>query len=381
MPPAGQVDNPAMATRPPRVVVDLEKLRHINCGLGRFSLHLAESLLTASAGRIEPVFFLAPESMPHLPAGGYTSLAVSPWKKEGVYGLIRPLVRPFLPVPDIALWHVTNQMSKYLPLDPRIPVVLTIHDLTFLHEGSARRADENRRKLAAIQRRIDRSAAIVTDTQFVADDVARHLDIGSRPLSVVPLGIPPTVAASANRPVFLTDGPFLLALGNCLPHKNFHALIDMADHAPDLRIVIAGKKATPYGQSLDRQISRRGLGDRVVLPGEVSDADRQWLYEHCEGLLFPSLTEGFGLPVLEAMQCGKPVFLSRLTCLPEIAGDLGFYFESFEPQRMAAQCREGLGRVRLDPTYADRARDHAARFSWAAAAENYLRIYESVLGR
>ncbi len=369
-----------MPGRLPRVVVDLEKLRHINCGLGRFSLHLAESLLGAAAGRIEPVFFLAPESKPHLPSGGYTSLAVSPWKKEGIYGLIRPLVSPFLPVPDVELWHVTNQMSKYLPLDPRIPVVLTIHDLTFLHEGGGRRDAENRRKLTAIQRRIDRSAAIVTDTQFVADDVARHLEIGSRPLSVVPLGIPSTVPAAANRPGFLPAGPFLLALGNCLPHKNFHALVDMADHAPELRIVIAGKKSTPYGQSLERDIGRRGLGDRVVMAGEVSDADRQWLYEHCDALLFPSLTEGFGLPVLEAMQCGKPVFLSRLTCLPEIAGDLGFYFESFEPHAMAARCREGLGRVRLDPAYPDRARGHAARFSWSAAADHYLRIYESVLG-
>lgn len=371
-----------MSARLPRVVVDLEKLRHINCGLGRFSLHLAQSLITAAAGRVEPVFFLPAESAVHLPAGRYSSLATVPWKKEMFYRCVRPLVRPFLPPPEIDLWHVTNQMSKYLPLDPRVPVVLTIHDLTFLHEEDQRgRQREIRRKLAAIQGLVDRAAAIVTDTKYVADDVTAHLTLAGRPLFVVPLGIPAAGPAATFRPAFLPAGPFLLALGNCLPHKNFHVLVDMAEHVPDLRIVIAGKHATPYGQSLAREIDRRGLQHRISLPGEVSDGDRQWLYEHCEGFLFPSLTEGFGLPVLEALQCGKPVFLSRLTCLPEIAGDLGFYFDSFEPQVMATCCRQGLERVRLDPGYASRARAHAAQFSWAAAAEHYIHIYESVLAR
>lgn len=371
-----------MSARLPRVVVDLEKLRHINCGLGRFSLHLATALINAAAGRFEPVFFLPPESAAHLPPGGYSSLAASPWKKEAVYGLVRPVVRPFLPPPDVAVWHVTNQMSKYLPLDPRVPVVLTIHDLTFLHEEEPeRRHREIRRKLTAIQKKIDRASAIVTDTQYVANDVAEHLAVGDRPVFVVPLGIPAATPATTPRPAFLPQGRFLLALGNCLPHKNFHVLIDLAEQLGDLRIVIAGKHATPYGQSLIRKIDSRGLRDRVSLPGEVSDADRQWLYEHCEALLFPSLTEGFGLPVLEALQCGKPVFLSRLTCLPEIAGDLGFYFDDFDPQTMAACCRQGLERVQLDPGYAGRAREHAARFSWEAAAEQYIHIYETVLAR
>lgn len=368
------------SSRLPRIVVDLEKLRHINCGLGRFSLHLASALIDAAPGRFEPVFFLPPGAATHLPAGGYGSLAASPWKKEAFYRLLRPLARPFLPASGIALWHVTNQMSKYMPLDARVPVVLTIHDLTFLHEGEPeRRREEIRRKLAAIQRKVDRAAVIVTDTQYVADDVAKHLTLGHRPIFVVPLGMPPASPAAASRPAFLPPGRFLLALGNCLPHKNFHTLVRMAEQFADLRIVIAGKHATPYGQQLLRDVARQGLHDRVSLPGEVSDADRQWLYEHCDAFLFPSLTEGFGLPVLEAFQCGKPVFLSRLTCLPEIAGDLGFYFDSFDPRAMAARCREGLELVRLDPGYAERARGHAARFSWAATAENYLRIYETIL--
>jgi len=117
----------------------------------------------------------------------------------------------------------------------------------------------------------------------------------------------------------------------------------------------------------------------VVMPGEVSDTDRQWLYEHCEAFLFPSLTEGFGLPVLEAMQCGRPVFVSRATSLPEIAGEHGFYFDSYDAAAMAAVLADGLRRFRADRDAAERLKRHAAGFSWAAMAEGYARVYEQVI--
>ncbi|MBM4023267.1 MAG: glycosyltransferase family 4 protein [Planctomycetes bacterium] len=366
----------------PRIVVDLEKLRHINCGLGRFSLHLAQELLAIAAGRFEPVFFLPAGADRHFPANGFDRIAVAPWKKEALRRLLRPLVGPFLGEPRIALWHVTNQMSKYLPLDPRVPVVLTIHDLNFLHEAPHdEQVGKITRKLADIQGKIDRAAAVVTDSRFVADDVAGRLQLGGRPIHVVPLGLPPPKAAAAERPAWLPPEPFLLTVGNCLAHKNFHVLLDLVEQLADRRLVIAGKKATPYGEFLGREVSRRRLEGRVILPGEVSDADRQWLYEHCEAFVFPSLTEGFGFPVLEAMQAGRPVLMARTTCLPEIAGDHGFYLDSFDPAAMAAIYAASLDAFAADPDFAPRARAHAATFSWGATARGYARVYESVLGQ
>jgi glycosyltransferase involved in cell wall biosynthesis len=366
----------------PRVVIDLEKLRHINCGLGRFSLHLGKEMLAVAPGRFEPVLLLPKDGERHFPDGGYDTIHIAPWKKEAVRRLYRPLARPFLPAPRIGLWHMTNQMSKYLPLDPRIPVLLTIHDLNFLHEACHdEQVGKIARKLADIQTKIDRAAAVVTDSQFVADDVATHLELGGRPISVVPLGLSPPPAAAAERPAWLPAGPFLLTVGNCLAHKNFHVLFDLIDHLPDRRLVIAGKKATPYGEFLGRELSRRRLAGRAVLPGEVSDADRQWLYENCEAFLFPSLTEGFGFPVLEAMHAGCPVFMARTTCLPEIAGDHGFYLESFDPAAMAAAFTAGLAAFRADPEFGPRARAHAATYSWAATARGYARVYESLFSQ
>ena len=365
----------------PRIVIDLEKLRHINCGLGRFSLYLAEELLKVAQGRFAPVFFLPADAERYFPGGGFARIGVAPWKKEALRQFVRPLARPFLPQPDIALWHVTNQMSKYLPLDPRVPVLLTIHDLNFLHEAPHdEQVVQISRKLADVQKKIDLAVAVVTDSQFVADDVASRLKLGGRPLHVVPLGLSPPPAAAAARPAWLPPGGFLLTVGNCLAHKNFHVLLDLAERMPDRRLVIAGKKATPYGEFLGREVSRRRLEGRVILPGQVSDADRQWLYEHCEAFLFPTLTEGFGFPVLEAMHAGRPVFMARTTCLPEIAGDHGFYLDSFEPAAMMAVFAAGMAAFAADPGFAGRARAHAATYAWAATARGYARVYESIVG-
>ena len=375
----------AATGRLPRVVIDLEKLRHINCGLGRFSLYLGRELLGLASGRFDPDFFLprgGERYFADAASGGHGIVRVRPWRKEGLQRWLRPLGRhlPGIERPD--LWHVTNQMSRYLPLDDRVPVVLTIHDLNFLHSDSAASdAGRIRRKLADIQRRVDRAAAIVTDSQYVADDLAEHVELAGTPVYVVPLGLTPPPTAATHRPPWLPDGAFAFSVGNFLPHKNFHVLLDLAAQIPNLRLVIAGKKATPYGEEVEGAVSRRGLADRVILPGMVSDADRQWLYEHCEVFLFPSLTEGFGFPVLEAMQCGKPVVMSRRTSLPEIAGDQGFFFDSYDPEAMAAVVENALHAFATDPQAADRCRQHAARFSWRATAEGYAAVYESVTGR
>lgn len=364
----------------PRVVIDLEKLRHINCGLGRFSLHLAQEMLKAAAGRFEPVFFLPKGAEQYFPEGDFGRIEVAGWKKEGVRRFARPFVQPFLPKPTIALWHATHQATKYLPFDARIPVLLTIHDLNFLHESpTAGRAWEITRKRNGVQRLVNRAAAIVTDSTYVAEEARGCLDLGKRPLHVVPLGLSAPPPPSVTRPASIPEGPFLLTVGNFLVHKNFHVLLEFVARVPATRLVIAGKNSTQYGRFIKAEIARLGLGDRVILPGEVSDGDRQWLYENCEAFFFPSLAEGFGFPVLEAMQCGKPVFMSRKTSLPEIAGSCGFFFDSFEAGEMVKVFVAGRERFLKDPALADACRLHANAFSWQVTAKRYADVYESVL--
>jgi glycosyltransferase involved in cell wall biosynthesis len=112
------------------------------------------------------------------------------------------------------------------------------------------------------------------------------------------------------------------------------------------------------------------------MTGKISEAEKIYLMQNCKAFLFPSLLEGFGLPVIEAMSCGKPVFVSNLTSLPEIAADKGFYFENFEAESMAKLIFEKL--KNLPPSFSSLLQIHASQFSWNKNVEKYLQQYKSV---
>ena len=367
-----------------RIAIDLEKLRHINTGLGRFSLHLGTELIRMSPGEFDPVFFMSEQSSHYFHESGFDLIRTNVWKKESLQRFFRPILQPFLPKSEIALWHTTHQLAKYLPLDSSIPILLTIHDLNFLQDDQGEVTTpplsfRQKRKLAAVQKLVDRASALTTVSRFTEGVVRKNLSIKGKSIYVIPNGMARPGSASPRRPAFLSPGEYYLTVGNCLRHKNFHVLIRMIAEIPQARLVIAGKKQTPYGVQLQKEIIRLGLETRVLMTGEVSHGDLQWLYENCQAFFFPSLAEGFGFPVLEAMQCGKPVFMARSTSLPEIAGKYGFFFDSFEPQNMANTCCEGLKTFRMH-SMKEQCQEHARSFSWERTVKAYIAVYKSILG-
>jgi glycosyltransferase involved in cell wall biosynthesis len=110
----------------------------------------------------------------------------------------------------------------------------------------------------------------------------------------------------------------------------------------------------------------------------ITEAQKAWAYAHCTGFLFPSLAEGFGLPPIEAMHFGKPVFLANRTSLPEIGGSAAEYFDSFEPESMRQVVERGLARHR-ESGRAEALRAHAAQFDWDRAAAQYMALYRRLL--
>ncbi len=369
----------------PRVVIDLEKLRHINCGLGRFCLYLVRELLARPDNFFEPIFFL-PDNSEHyfdnITTAHYSSIRVRPWHKEYFQRWIRPIARHFHNTHRPALWHITHQTSKYLPLDNRVPVILTVHDLNFLHTiDSSCHPGRIRRHLDHVQKLVNRANTIVTDSQFVADDLVRHIDVSSKPIHVIPLGLTKSTTTDTGRPHWVPEGPFLFSIGNFLQHKNFHALIKMMKQLPHYKLIIAGKKETPYGKTVIRERDIAELTDHIILPGVINDSERQWLFNNCDVFVFPSLTEGFGFPVLEAMQFGKPVVMSNLTSLPEIAGDSGFFFPSYKPTEMSKAVMDAAKAFQNNPSLGIKSRQHAESFSWQATAQQYAEIYRTVLDR
>ncbi len=363
------------------VLLCLDKLAHPRTGMGQFSLHLSRALTDLGDDSLAYTF-LAPRDARSLLEGrrvgrGATLETLTLLDKERVMRWTRrlgPLTRGQRRRVDV--WHALAQDAKYLPFDPETPVLLTIHDLNYLRDTEGRELDH---RLGVVQSRIDRAEVIVAVSQFTADEVRRHLAVGDRPIHVIYNGLPDTHAVSPAKPTAAPDAPFLFAIGDVVPRKNVHVLAPMMELLPDLQLLIAGRCNTEYAADVARTVDAGVLAGRVRLVGEVTDAERLWLYRHAEGVVMPSLTEGFGLPVIEGMAQGRPVFMSKVTSLPEVGGELGHYWDSYQPEHMAAVVRAGLARWRADPALAQRAREHASQFTWRRAAEAYAGLYRSML--
>ena len=360
------------------VLLSLDKLAHPHTGMGQFSLNLARALTQLGDDSLAYTFLVPRDARPLLEGhAGVTLETITALHKEKVMRWTRRL-GPLTPGQRsrVDVWHALAQDAKYLPVDRNTPVLLTIHDLNYLRDTEGRELDH---RLGVVQSRIERADVIATDSQFTADEVRQHLAVGDRPIHVIHIGLPDTDAVLPVKPAGVEDVPFLFAIGDVVPRKNIHVLPPMMELLPDLQLLIAGRHDTEYAADILRAVDAHGLADRVRFLGQVTDAERLWLYRNANGVVVPSLTEGFGLPVIEGMAQGRPVFMSNVTSLPEVGGELGHYWDSYEPESMALVVREGLAQWRADPALAGRAREHASHFTWRRAAEAYAGLYRSMI--
>ena len=268
------------------------------------------------------------------------------------------------------VWHGLNQLGRIGPPFGTRHSLLTIHDLNTLYHDDARSIAKNLRKL---QSRLRKFEEVSTLTHHVEGDIRQHLG-WQGPISVIPNGARDLTSHPQQAVDGLVPGRFLLHLSRMAASKNPQSLVDMAAVWPDQLVVLAGPR-TVDSDRLRAQAQERGITNLRVVQ-EVSDEQKSWLYSNCQGFLFPSLTEGFGLPPLEAMYFGKPVYLSKLTSLPEVGGSWAGYFSDFDPHAMR-RCVEAESPRLL--AHASDIRAHAAQFTWDRATQAYLAIYRRLL--
>jgi glycosyltransferase involved in cell wall biosynthesis len=275
---------------------------------------------------------------------------------------------------------LVHSLGTTTPLLAAGPQVVTIHDVIYKHHPEAHAGLLTRGMALLVPAAARRASRIITPSHAVARDLETYLSVPAAKVDVVPEG-PGTEPTAVPTPIEelrgrlgLPDGPFVLAVSARRPHKNLSRLI-AAMRGLDATLVLPG-----YPTPFDAELKAEAAGAPVVFAGWVSESDLEGLYAAATCMVFPSLAEGFGLPVLEAMRRGVPVACSATTALGEIAGDAAL---TFDPESTEA-IRDAIARLLGDPAARERlvALGHAraAGYSWQAAAIGTVASYRRALG-
>ena len=263
--------------------------------------------------------------------------------------------------------------------------VTTIHDLTTM-----RFTNPNKQPIVfklkqlvyryVVKRAVHKAAAVIAISEYTRNDVLNFSGIDPAKITVT-LESADVINTSASPLAPLKKKRFIMYIGRPTPHKNLERLIEAfallhANH-PKLLLVLAGKKDANY-RRIEANVSDT-LRPYIVFTDFVSEGQLRWLYEHAAAYVFPSLSEGFGLPGLEAMLHGTPVVSSSATCLPEIYGDAAHYFDPLDVTAMADAINEVITDDKLRERLVRAGHAQAEQYSWQRMAELTLAIYDGVL--
>jgi glycosyltransferase involved in cell wall biosynthesis len=288
---------------------------------------------------------------------------------------------PFPPVEwlvECDVFHATNFIS---PPSLKVPTVVTVHDIGFVRNPDSV-SDAVRRMARLLPTVLRRASVVVTVSKFTRDELVWWLpDVADR-ICVIPNG-------SHRRPVAPSDPrlppgpPYALMVGTLEPRKNVTLALDalriLRRQNRELRLVLAGSPSPLLDIAAELRARDLGPGE-VVRTGYIDDARLAGLVGGARLLVFPSLYEGFGMPVVEAMESGLPVVAARAGATPEIAGDAAELIEPDDPEGFA----DAMWRVATDEALRARlvaaGRLRAAEYSWDKAAAASLRLYHSLAG-
>ena len=288
---------------------------------------------------------------------------------------------PFPPVEwlvECDVFHATNFIS---PPSLKVPTVVTVHDIGFVRDPDSV-SDAVRRMARLLPTVLRRASVVVTVSKFTRDELVWWLpDVADR-ICVIPNGSHRRSVAPCD-PTLPPGPPYALMVGTLEPRKNVPLALDAMEilrrQGRELRLVLAGSPSPRL--DVPAELHRRGLGPAdVVRTGYIDDARLAGLVGGARLLVFPSLYEGFGMPVVEAMESGLPVVAARAGATPEIAGDAAELVEPDDPEGFA----DAMWRVATDEALRTRlvaaGRLRAAEYSWDKAAAACLRLYHSLAG-
>ena len=348
-----------------KVLIDLTILKHLNCGLGQIAYNYARYWGENAHNMDFEIWLLLPKQYVGAFGNDVHYLTTS---------FLYDISTRFMPQFDV--WHSIHQMCRFKPSRKQTANLLTVHDINFIYEKSG---SSLKKHTAKFSRRLNRADRVIFISNFAKNDVIGHFTL-DKPNEVVYNGVEFGNPKDERRPElpFTDDSKFLFSIGQIREKKNFHVLLDAMKLLPEYHLVVAGEKGSDYSQMIDKRIADEGISN-VHFIGTIRNSEKIWLYNHCEAFVFPSLFEGFGLPVIEAMSYGKPVISSDKTSLKEICADHAFILENFDPAHIAAKIQEGIETYAKDPTLAKSNTEYALSFSYDKHMAQYLRLYREMM--
>ena len=283
--------------------------------------------------------------------------------------------------PDVVHFTMTQQPIFYFG-----PIVTTTHDLTMLNFVRSKGQFYLTFWLKQVSYRFmlwwshRKSKRIIVPTKYVLKDVLSFHKFTAGKVFVTYEASEPEISGSI-KPVDYVKRPFILYVGSAFPHKNLKKLIDafydISYRYKDLQLVLAGKEEYYY-KELIQYAQNTQTAHRIIFTGYVDDSKLKWLYKNAEAYVFPSLSEGFGLPGLEAMVHGCPVISSNATCLPEVYGDSALYFDPQNAADIAATISKILEDNSIRKDLIRKGYVQAKKYSWQEMAKQTLYIYQKV---
>ncbi len=286
--------------------------------------------------------------------------------------------------PDLV--HYTFQQT---PLLYKGKSVITVHDLTQLYfkNTSKKKAGvlySAKQKVLekGIKKSTKRARYVITPTHYVAKHLVSYFKIDATKIVVTYESAESQLSESPESIGKLENKTYILYVGTAHAHKNLKRLVGafeiLKKTYPELILVFVGKK-TVFHERLESYVRQKNISN-VVFTGFVSDSQLSWLYKHCRAYVFPSLSEGFGLPGLEAMQNNAPVVSSDATCLPEVYGNAAHYFDPKSEPDMARAISEVLSDAHLQTRLVKNGHRQLKKYSWKRMAEETLAVYNKALG-
>ncbi len=346
-------------------------------GIGRYARSLAAAMLPLLASDERLTLLVDPQQPFEL--DGATSLPVdaSPFSLSQQWR-----VPQAVKAQRADLYHSPYYL---MPCLPGAATVLTVYDvipLRYPHFSSARS-----RLLFRLTTRLALRAAkqVIAITENARGDFIREFGVTPHQITAIPLGVEASFRPAAQAEISVARAKhglperFALYLGSNKPHKNLRGLVEAWLSLPEnnAHLVVAGAWDDRYPEA--RQLAEARGGKAIRWIGRVAENDLPALYSAADAFIFPSLFEGFGLPVVEAMACGTPVVCSNTTALPEVAGDAAMLVDPNDASAIAGALERVLGDEQLRAELRAKGLARAAQFTWERTAARTLEIYRQVV--